>query len=137
MAKVLYFVLTFLESGLSVFGIRSTLEQAPYRVVARLDPSIEIRSYGPLVAVETQARGDDDAFSRLFRYITGANASDTMIAMTAPVAQSGEASRVFGRTDGAGPLTMRFFLPKAIAAAPPAPRDPKVRIVTVRPRPSG
>ena len=138
MSRVLYFVLTFLESGLAVFGIRSTLEQPPYRVVAELGRSVEIRSYGPLVAVETVAQGDNDAFSRLFRYITGANTGDRTIAMTAPVEQSGDFSAALGRgRTGESPLTMRFYLPKALAADPPPPKDPKVRIVTVPARTVG
>ncbi len=138
MSKMLYFVLTFLESGLSVFGIRSALEQPPYRVVSQLGRSVEIRGYGPLVAVETQARGDDDAFSRLFRYIAGANTRDKTIAMTAPVEQSGDVSRAFGqRQASGGALTMRFYLPKALAADPPPPKDPKVRVVTVPARTVG
>lgn len=128
MAKILYFVVTFLESGLAIFGIRAGLHEPPYRVVARLSSDVEIRAYGPLVAAETTSTGDDDAFSRLFAYITGANASDAMIAMTAPVEQSGAAMAGGGRT---GDLTMRFFLPPKIAADPPKPKDSRVRIVAV------
>ena len=36
MSKVLYFLATFAESGLSVFGIRGTYEQPSYRVVRTL-----------------------------------------------------------------------------------------------------
>ena len=130
MAKVLYFLITFLESGLAVFGVRSPLEQPSYRVLARLDHDVEIRSYGPLVAVETGTDGDESgAFSRLFRYITGANRAGRTIAMTAPVSQTGGARLAPSGPGGAA--TMRFFLPKAMAADPPAPTDPKVKIVTV------
>ena len=131
MNKVLYFLLAFLESFPAIFGIRSPLEQPPYQVVASLGDSIEIRSYGPLEAVETVATGDEDAFGRLFRYITGANAGSRLIAMTAPVTQiGGPLARVGGGSASNGPMTMRFFLPKAVATAPP-PKDPRVRIVMV------
>lgn len=131
MAKVLYFVVTFLESILGVFGIRAALEQPRYRVVSTLADHVEIRSYGPLVAVETQVEGDEnDAFSRLFRYITGANARDTTIKMTAPVAQSG-GGRFGGAAAPGATQTMQFLLPARLAADPPAPTDPRVHVVTV------
>ena len=131
MAKVLYFVVTFLESVLGIFGIRAALEQPRYRVLSTLTDTIEVRSYGPLVAVETRVEGDEgDAFSRLFRYITGANATAETIKMTAPVAQTGGARFGGGAVSGAA-QTMQFVLPARLAAKPPAPTDPKVAIVAV------
>ena len=128
MAKLVYFLVTFLESGLSVFGIRAPFEERPYRVIARVSQDVEIRAYGPSVAVETRMRGNDgDAFSRLFRYITGANAPQTTIAMTTPVEMRGMTK---GDRGVAGePAVMRFFLPEERAADPPAPADPRVAIV--------
>ncbi len=131
MAKVLYFLLTFLESGLAIFGIRTPLEQPPYRVLATLRDHVEIRDYGPHAAVETgMVDGDGDAFSRLFRYITGANGTGATIKMTAPVAQTG-GSRFGGISSKEGAMTMQFVLPEKIAAHPPAPTDPKVQLVEV------
>ena len=125
MAKVFYFLVTFLESGLAVFGIRSTFESPPYRIVAELGQGVEIRAYGARVAAETQAGANDgDAFSRLFRYITGANMPARMIAMTTPVEMRG----MMGTAVPQGG-TMRFFLPEGMAADPPAPTDPLVTIV--------
>ena len=128
MAKAFYFLVTFLESGLSVFGIRGVFEQPTYRVVATLTSGVEIRAYGPLVAVETRA--DGNGFGRLFAYITGANERDQMISMTAPVEDRGGP---FGRSAASGdaqasePL-LRFLLPRAVTADPPPPNDPGVRI---------
>lgn len=71
-------------------------EQVPYRVERRLD-GVEIRSYPATVLVTVNGRPDGEAFSILFRYISGHNrpqgASDRhdtgpsgqKIAMTAPV----------------------------------------------------
>ena len=72
MAKVLYFLLTFLESGLALFGIRAFSEQPPYTVVASLGEGVAVRRYGPTVVVQAEA-ARNTAFGRLFRYITGAN----------------------------------------------------------------
>ena len=132
MAKVLYFILTFLESALSVFGIRSTQQQPDYRVIAHLTNAIEIRAYGPITVVETSAReGDGQAFSRLFDYITGANTGDHLIKMTVPVEQSGGA---WSDSGSSGATLMRFFLPPKIAADAPPPKDPRVRVVNLLPR---
>ena len=128
MSRVLYFLLTFLESFLSVFGIRSGFEEPSYKVVSTIGHDIEIRQYGPRVAVETAAQGDD--FKRLFDYIAGANTRKQTISMTTPVEQRG--GRLAPPTSGqAAPAIMRFFLPRKAAADPPKPDDASVRIVDV------
>ena len=129
MAKALYFLVTFLESGLSVFGIRAPFEQPPYRVVATLSSGVEVRAYGPLVAAETRA--DGNGFGRLFAYIAGANERDQTMSMTAPVEDRGGP---FGRSAAvngapADEPVLRFILPRAASAAPPKPKDPGVRII--------
>ncbi|MBP2497375.1 hypothetical protein ABID82_000891 [Methylobacterium sp. PvP062] len=132
MDRVMYALVTLAEAVLGIFGVRALYEQPAYTVVARLDRGVEIRSYAPRLAVETDARGqgDGDAFGRLFRYITGANRAGDRIAMTAPVESGGRrlAATVPVEQDGTG--TMRFFLPRAVAAAgAPAPTGPGVRLV--------
>lgn len=123
MAKVLYFVTTLFESFLSVFGIRTPFETAPYQVVSRLAPDIEIRRYPPRMVVETtMGQGDGDAFSRLFRYITGENRDGAIIAMTTPVEM-----RPRDQADGQSGR-MRFLLPSAYLAHPPSPADPRVTV---------
>lgn len=134
MDRVLYVLVTLVESVLGIFGVRALYEQPAYTVVERLDRGVEIRSYAPRLAVETDSRGqgDGEAFGRLFRYITGANRGGDRIAMTAPVETGGRriAMTVPVEQDGAG--TMRFFLPRggggrgarADRAGDPAGRDP-------------
>ena len=119
MSKLWYFLATFAESGLSVFGVRGGYEQPAYQVVRTLSSTIEIRHYPARVTVETPMASTNDgaAFQRLFRYITGANAGDHTISMTVPVEQSST------------PQTMRFFLPAAAGA--PAPTDPAIHIATL------
>ncbi|MGU3546023.1 SOUL family heme-binding protein, partial [Methylobacterium sp. A52T] len=138
MDRVMYALVTLAEAVLGIFGVRALYEQPAYAVVERLDRGVEIRSYAPRLAVETDARGqgDGDAFGRLFRYITGANRAGDRIAMTAPVESGGQyiaqriAMTVPVERDGTG--TMRFFLPRAVAAAgAPAPTEPGVRLVEV------
>ena len=131
MSKFWYFLSTFAESGLSVFGIRSPYEQPSYTVVQQISPVVEIRRYAPRVAVETPmtAGNEGEAFGRLFRYITGANGPHELVAMTAPVAES---SRMIAMTVpvSVSGMTMQFFLPQSVVAAGvPQPTDPKVHVV--------
>ena len=131
MAKAFYLLVTFLESILAIFGIRAPFEQSAYRVVGTLASGVEIRSYGPLVAVETRA--DGGGFGRLFAYIAGANGRDQLISMTAPVEDRGGP---FGQaaaspSDVAGEPVLRFILPRAVVANPPLPKDASVRIANL------
>lgn len=136
MDKVVYYLITLIESVLSVVGIRAPFEQPRYAVVERLDRGVEIRAYDERWAVETDARGqgDGEAFGRLFRYITGANGGGGRIAMTAPIETGG---RLIAMTipveQGAGG-TLRFYLPRQVAeAGAPEPTEPGVRLVRVAP----
>ncbi len=125
MTKMLYLLLTFLESIPAVFGIRAFTAEAPYRVVARLDGGVEVRAYAPGWAIETG--GGNDGFSRLFAYIAGGNGGGKTIAMTAPVEQRftiGERP-----TPGQGDAEMRFLLPAKAGDPPPNPDDARVRLV--------
>lgn len=125
MTKMLYLILTFLESIPAVVGIRAFTPEAPYRVVATLGDGVEVRAYAPGWAIETG--GGNDGFSRLFAYIAGSNGAAKTIAMTAPVEQrfaAGEAP-----TPGRGDAEMRFFLPDKAGDPPPRPDDARVRLV--------
>jgi len=135
MSKLLYFLATFAESGLSVFGIRATYEQPAYQVVQRISPSIEIRHYAPRTAVEAPIlQGNEgEAFGRLFRYITGANATERTVPMTVPVERSQQMIAMTVPVEtGQAAQTMRFFLPESVVASGvPAPTDPRLRIVSL------
>jgi hypothetical protein len=63
---------------------RAGYETAPYEVL-RTDGAFELRAYPELPLVSTRNDGADGSFMRLFRYISGANASQEKIAMTTPV----------------------------------------------------
>ncbi|WP_415378510.1 SOUL family heme-binding protein [Halosimplex sp. TS25] len=63
---------------------RRTTETVPYTVVARLG-DVELRRYPELVLAETVAPSENEAFGRLFRYISGENDGGDDLEMTAPV----------------------------------------------------
>ena len=136
MDKFVYYLITFLESALSVVGIRATYEEPRYTMVERLDRRVEIRDYDGRVAVETDAKGqhDGEAFGRLFRYITGANGGGTRIAMTAPVETGGRLIAMTVPVEQGAAGTMRFYLPRKLAeAGAPEPTEPGVRLARIPP----
>jgi len=102
-----------LAAGCSVVGAGVRAPEPPFEVVARLDPSTEIRRYGPRAAVVTSMEGGESAaFGRLFDYASGANTGGARIAMTAPVAESGRGERIAMTTPVAvDAREMTFFLP--------------------------
>ena len=137
MSSFFYYLGAAAESALSVFGIRSPYEQPPYQVVGHLADGVEIRAYGPRVAVQTEMRAgnDGEAFGRLFRYITGANGADSKIAMTVPVEMAQKKIAMTVPVEMTGDQVMRFFLPaKVVADGPPKPTDPLVHLVTLPPQ---
>ena len=146
LASFFYYLVTSAEALLSVFGIRSFYEQPPYAVVERVGDAIEIRFYGPRLAVETTVEGPDchtaenAAFRLLLGYIAGANRGSVRFAMTAPVEQTSQPSliamtapvQITGKQSNR--VSMQFFLPGALAAkGAPEPLDNRVRIVEVAP----
>lgn len=111
-------------AGCSVFG-DSGVEIAPYKVLVSDGPQ-EIRHYDELVLVsapmesaDNADNADNNAFRTLFRYITGANAGGTDIAMTAPVFMDRASSD----------KRMFFVLPSAYTLeSAPNPSDPTVEL---------
>ncbi len=80
-----------LISGCSVFGI-NTVEEARYDLLMA-EENYQLRLYKPMVIAETYIEGDfekagNQAFRKLFGYISGDNLSSSEIAMTAPVIAS-------------------------------------------------
>lgn len=126
MSSFLYYLLTFAESVTSVFGLRFPYEQPHYAVIQDLGQSVEVRHYGPRLAIEAIIKGTDRdksagaAFTLLFHYITGANQRDQKITMTVPVRTESERIAMTAPVQTAalnGQLSMRFFLPHAVAEA--------------------
>lgn len=103
---------------------RAGYESAPYKVIES-DGNIEIREYPDLVLASTEAqfdtRGNDGSFMRLFRYISGNNASDQKIEMTTPVFMEPDSPETKGQ--------MGFVMPQQIAdAGAPVPKASEVAI---------
>ncbi|MEQ8821780.1 MAG: heme-binding protein [Sumerlaeia bacterium] len=136
-----------------VVGNRSGYEEPDYIVKETLPGGIAIRHYAGRVVVQTTVEpgGEaedadeprDEAFQRLFDYISGENSARGEIAMTVPVETKKSSQKVAMtvpvevRGEDAGrpsaePLTMRFFLPsKYTAETAPAPADPRVELATL------
>jgi len=135
--KLCVVTMTLLTTGCSVFGVRSAYEAPPYELVETIAPDLEIRRYGPRLAAETTTKaGDNQAFRRLFRYITGANQGTREVAMTVPVERAGGDEIAMTvpveRNREANGTTLRFFLPASFdAETAPVPTDPGVTIVEV------
>ncbi|WP_372623973.1 SOUL family heme-binding protein [Falsiroseomonas sp.] len=130
---------SLLLGACSVVGVRAGTEEPRYETLG-IEAGLEIRRYAARLAAETAVEGDEtgsrsEGFSRLARYIFGANQGSAKIAMTAPVAQ--QPTRIAMTAPVAQAATpdgyrIRFFLPAALRD-PPVPQDPRVSIVQVPP----
>ena len=82
-------ILAFIAVLLTGCSALTDIETAKYDVLKSTDekPVIEVRHYPSLVLVSTPMsdEGRNGAFGRLFDYISGANAGENKIEMTAPV----------------------------------------------------
>lgn len=105
-------------------------DEIPYSVTETFR-DIEVRAYPRMILATVLGRGDTGAFGLLFRYITGSNASQKTIPMTAPVVSEGAASERIPMT--APVLSDRdrfsFVLPPSYTMeTTPLPLDPRVRL---------
>lgn len=129
MRAVLFLFLFFW--GTAVMAI-----EEPKYTVLRTTDLYEIRDYADRVAVETiQGDGENSAFQRLFKYISGANVQSSKIAMTVPVTQSTKIAMTAPVTQSTGKdgTAMRFFLPASYTMdTAPVPSDDRVKLVLVR-----
>ena len=128
-----FLILGLLSSAEEVMAV----EEAKYTVVER-QGDLEIREYAPcvlaevVVAAELEEAGDQ-AFSKLFRYISGDNRARGKIAMTAPVAQ--EAREKIAMTAPVGQertptgYAVSFMMPAGYTLETlPVPTDPAVKL---------
>lgn len=122
-----------------MFG-NSGVDIAPYSVLEK-DGAIEIRRYDTMVLATTDMpggidQGDNQAFQKLFDYISGANFTADKIAMTAPVfmqekqeGQKIEMTAPVFMNENENRETMSFVLPSSFTfETAPKPTDQAVRL---------
>jgi len=112
------------------------IEEAEYTVVLKED-RFEVREYQPHIVAETSVDGDfedagDEAFDRLFEYISGNNKSRQKIEMTAPVGQVAASQKIdmtspVGQMEVDGRWAVSFMMPASFTLKTiPEPKDPNV-----------
>lgn len=112
------------------------IEEAEYTVVLKED-RFEVREYQPHIVAETSVDGDfedagDEAFDRLFEYISGNNKSRQKIEMTAPVGQAAASQKIdmtspVGQMEVDGRWAVSFMMPASFTLKTiPEPKDPNV-----------
>jgi len=129
-----------LTAAVIIFGAMDAMaiEEAAYNVL-RKENSFEIRDYAPHILAETVVEGDleeagNNAFNRLFRYISGENRSRQKAAMTAPVSQERKGEKItmtapVGQQRIQEKWAVSFMMPASYTLDTlPEPEDPKVTL---------
>jgi len=97
-------------------------EEAPYDIVHKTN-IYEIRHYSDRLVAQVINKSDNNAFRKLFNYISGANNNSEKIKMTVPVTQPIEDNELF----------MQFYLPsKFNKETTPIPTNPDIEIATIK-----
>ncbi|MDM7859581.1 heme-binding protein [Alteromonas sp. ASW11-36] len=135
-------LLSLFISGCSVFGDNG-VDSAPYTLIASdQESNIEIRNYESMILVSASMGegGENSAFRKLFKYISGDNQGSREIAMTAPVFMDEEqadgteiamTAPVF-MTENSTEPSMSFVMPADFTlATTPIPNDPDVVVSEV------
>jgi hypothetical protein len=106
------------------------IEKPDYKLLTK-DDSFELREYPTIKIVSAPMQdmeGRDDSFRKLFRYISGDNADQKKIPMTAPVFM--EAGVAKNPEDMAG--KMSFMIPAEIVAqGAPAPNEKVLKMAEI------
>ncbi len=92
------FLILFLMISAYWHGEAIAVEEAKYTVLQKRD-AFELREYAPQVVAETLVHGDfssvgNEAFQRLYGYISGKNRKAQSIPMTAPVKQEAGSEKI-------------------------------------------
>jgi len=114
------------------------IEEARYEVIKK-DNTFEIRDYAPHILAETLVDGTledagDEAFRRLFSYISGDNRSRVKVAMTAPVSQQPAGEKIkmtapVGQQRIQEGWAVSFMMPDSYTLETlPEPEDPRVTL---------
>jgi effector-binding domain-containing protein len=133
-------ILIILATAVIIIGAMDVMaiEEANYKVVKK-DNEFEIRDYAPHILAETVVEGDleeagNNAFNRLFRYISGDNRSRDKVKMMGPVSQEpiGEKIKMtapVGQQRFQEKWAVSFMMPASYTLETlPEPEDPKVTL---------
>ena len=135
--RLLTGVVTVAAQVLTV-GVAMAIEEPVYEVVAS-HGDVEIRRYAPMILAGTQVdsefeRAGNEAFRRLFGYISGNNTTQSKIEMTAPVVQEPTSQKiamtapVVQEADDAG-WRVAFVVPAEFSwETAPQPTDSRVEL---------
>jgi hypothetical protein len=131
----IFFTLSLIISA-TWHGEAMALEEAKYTVLQKRD-AFELREYAPQVVAETIVQGDfssvgNEAFQRLYGYISGKNRKAQSIPMTAPVNQEAGSEKIpmtapVNQERVGNEWRVAFVMPaEARLSDLPAPLDPSV-----------
>ena len=119
-------------------GNAMAVEEAKYKVL-REEDGFELREYESHILAETTVDGafedaGGEAFSRLFKYISGNNLQQQKVAMTSPVGQEPSSQKIemtspVGQQQREGKWVVSFMMPASFTVqTTPEPKDPNVTI---------
>jgi len=126
-----------------------SVSESSYQVLETLENGVEIRAYPEEIWATTVAENQNDAFSPLFRYISGDNDKGEKIEMTAPVVTPAPRPTGTGSTKGekiemTAPVVsmntekgqfMAFIMPERFdIQSIPKPSSSSVKIQLIQPR---
>lgn len=125
-------------AALLFIGNVMAVEEAKYNLLRKED-SFELREYEPHILAETQVDGEfedagNEAFGRLFKYISGNNKQQQKVAMTSPVGQESTSQKIemtspVGQQKLGEKWVVSFMMPASFTLeTAPEPKDPSVSI---------
>jgi len=125
-------------AALLLAGNAMAVEEAEYTVLREEDP-FELRKYESHILAETTVDGNfedagNEAFGRLFKYISGNNKQQQKVAMTSPVGQEPSSQKIemtspVGQQKQDGKWSVSFMMPASFTLeTTPEPKDPNVFI---------
>ena len=147
-AGLILIVLVLVWTLYGVF-ISMSVSEARYQVMENFENGVEIRAYPEEIWATTVAENQNDAFSPLFRYISGDNERGEKIEMTAPVVtpapQRAETDSTKGeKIEMTAPVVtmntekgqfMAFIMPERFdTQSIPKPLSSRVKIQLIEPR---
>ena len=105
-----------------VFNINiMATEESKFEVVSKAE-NYEIRYYEERLVIQTDSGTQNNAFRKLFKYISGSNDESKKIAMTVPVIQVKDKKGDF----------MQFYLPEKFTKSnTPLPEDNSIKVTSI------